>query len=140
MTFSLGAFNFWSCGSPGDHSVGPALLQENGIVLTRPNVPGAGIVQYGIQAGDAFEFESQVDQLTRADAITLHGLYRLVTNNTLMRLVWQDVDFDALNQRFLVRKVHPPKIHRPALTCGGIVANSTVWLTTRWTLQAMPLT
>lgn len=135
--FSLGTFTFFSCGAPGDHATGPAALQASGTILSRGGVPGACVVQTGIQTGKQFDFESLVDVATIAAATTLHGEYRAKVYTDHLKLVWQDYDYDTINQRFVVTNVGQPTIWTPAASCGGL-NNGPVWLKSRWSLVASP--
>ena len=137
--FSLGVFTFFSCGSPGDHATGPNALQRSGVLLTRPGVPGSCVVNHGIQTGNPFELETMVDVASVAVAKVRHGQYRDAVFNSHMQLIWQNFDYDTINQRFVVTNVGQPNIKTPTHSCGGL-NGLPVWLTTRWSLIASPIT
>ena len=136
MSFSLGAFSFFSMGMPGKQASGPVLLAENSRVITRPNVDGAAIVRLGIQAGEAFQWETEGGYTTVAAALTDHGLMRAVIGNTLLQMIWRGVDMDGVNTRFLAQKISAPEILSPALLCYPASPTAAVWMRTVWTLQA----
>ena len=138
-TYSLDKYNFVTLHRPEDRSAPPLIVQQQGEVIERVGVDGAGFLRTG-RRGKPFQMRSAVDYATRALADQAQDGYGGMVGQSRYTLVWAGVDYSAEhNCQYIVIDVDVFRVQYMPVAVGGLSgANAVYWLEALWTLLPVP--
>ena len=133
LTNSLGAYTFrnW-IGGP------PELLGETLQPLQYAGVDHHAFRIMGKRAAE-FEMESIVDKTTALLCYDEYENYKAVVGDGAYQLIWNSLNMDSKNTRYVVQDVRLVEVAKRAVICGAI-NGGLVDLHCIWRLMAVPYT
>lgn len=125
-THSLGTFYFIRMDADGQPNGCPPILQKQTAIVTRPGVPGTGVIDMATR-GKPFQMRTIVDLSTQLAAEQMRDSYRQQICQDKLNIVRAGIDYGSVFQtEYVVLDVQQAALTRHANAVGGI--NGGNWL------------